>query len=69
MLTSVALVTVSVVLPKIPLDTSSALIVVVPGLTVLAVPSEPAAFEMVATEVTDDDHDTVVVKSTAVASL
>ena len=59
----VALVTVSVVLPKTPLATSSALMVVVPGDTVDAVPSEPAAFEIVATLVRDDDHETYCVTS------
>ncbi len=49
MLTSVALVTVKSVAPDSPLTGSNAVIVVVPALAVVASPSLPFAFEIVAT--------------------
>ena len=59
--TSVAAVTVRLVEPEIAPDV--AVIVVVPTALPLASPSEPTAFEIVATPSSEDDHVTESVRS------
>jgi hypothetical protein len=65
----VAAETVSVVEPEMPVPPSVAVMVVVPTPTVVASPSEPAALEIVATVVTEELHETEVVRSAVLPSL
>ena len=65
--TSAAAVTVNVVAPEIRPDV--AVIVVTPVVLALARPSEPRAFEIVATTSSDEDHVTARVRSWVVASV
>ena len=65
--TSVAAVTVSVVEPEIAPEV--AVIVVEPTALELARPSEPTAFEIVATPSSEDDHVTDAVRSWVEASV
>src|SRR5688572_12486877 len=65
--TRVAAVTVRVAVPEIPPDVAP--IVVRPTALVLARPSEPTAFEMVATPSSEDDHVTESVRSCVEASV
>lgn len=61
--TSSAAVTVKAVVPLIPLVGSFAVIVIVPTATDVAIPLEPKELLMVAIEVSEESHITVVVKS------
>src|SRR5215510_1342307 len=65
--TRVAAVTVSVVEPETAPDV--AVIVVGPRALAVARPSDPPAFEIVATAVSEDDQVTAVVRSCVVASV
>jgi hypothetical protein len=69
MLTSVAAVTFIVAVPVTFVVGSVAVIVVVPTASAVAMPCDPAAFEIDATDVLDDDQVTVAVMSCVEPSL